>query len=71
VGLRNNAGIFPGGTTAATDAATFDEVYAVNVKAPHFLAAAIAPAMIHHRGHCRHDHARKQFVVSVLLVRSR
>jgi NAD(P)-dependent dehydrogenase (short-subunit alcohol dehydrogenase family) len=43
--LVNNAGIFPGSGTAATDEATFDEVYAVNVKAPFFLTAAIAPAM--------------------------
>jgi NAD(P)-dependent dehydrogenase (short-subunit alcohol dehydrogenase family) len=43
--LVNNAGIFPGSTTPATDEATFDEVYAVNVKAPFFLTAAIAPAM--------------------------
>jgi NAD(P)-dependent dehydrogenase (short-subunit alcohol dehydrogenase family) len=43
--LVNNAGIFPGPTTAATDEATFDQVYAVNVKAPFFLTAAIAPAM--------------------------
>src|SRR5258707_2363150 len=43
--LVNNAGIFPGATTAATDEATFDAVYAVNVKAPYFLTAAIAPAM--------------------------
>jgi NAD(P)-dependent dehydrogenase (short-subunit alcohol dehydrogenase family) len=43
--LVNNAGIFPGGTTVETDEATFDEVYAVNVKAPYFLTAAIAPAM--------------------------
>ncbi len=44
--LVNNAGIFPRTTTAATDEATFDEVYAVNVKAPYFLTAAIAPAMV-------------------------
>jgi NAD(P)-dependent dehydrogenase (short-subunit alcohol dehydrogenase family) len=43
--LVNNAGIFPGGSTVDTDEATFDEVYAVNVKAPYFLTAAIAPAM--------------------------
>jgi NAD(P)-dependent dehydrogenase (short-subunit alcohol dehydrogenase family) len=43
--LVNNAGIYPGLATAATDEATFDEVYAVNVKAPFFLTAAIAPAM--------------------------
>jgi NAD(P)-dependent dehydrogenase (short-subunit alcohol dehydrogenase family) len=43
--LVNNAGIFPGSTTATTTEATFDEVYAVNVKAPFFLTAAIAPEM--------------------------
>jgi NAD(P)-dependent dehydrogenase (short-subunit alcohol dehydrogenase family) len=48
--LVNNAGIYPGLTTAATDEATFDEVYAVNVKAPFFLTAAIAPAMVEHGG---------------------
>ena len=35
----------PATTTAATDEKTFDRVYAVNVKAPFFLTAAIAPAM--------------------------
>jgi NAD(P)-dependent dehydrogenase (short-subunit alcohol dehydrogenase family) len=44
--LVNNAGIYPGGHTTTTDEATFDEVYAVNVKTPYFLTAAIAPAMI-------------------------
>ena len=43
--LVNNAGICPGDSTAATDEKTFDRVYAVNVKAPFFLTAAIAPAM--------------------------
>ncbi|ETK31896.1 SDR family NAD(P)-dependent oxidoreductase [Microbispora sp. ATCC PTA-5024] len=43
--LVNNAGIYPADGTAATDEKTFDEVYAVNVKAPFFLTAAIAPAM--------------------------
>jgi NAD(P)-dependent dehydrogenase (short-subunit alcohol dehydrogenase family) len=43
--LVNNAGVFPRTTTAATDEATFDEVYGVNVKAPYFLTAAIAPMM--------------------------
>jgi NAD(P)-dependent dehydrogenase (short-subunit alcohol dehydrogenase family) len=43
--LVNNAGIFPSTTTATTDESAFDEVYAVNVKAPYFLTAAIAPAM--------------------------
>src|SRR5260221_8670455 len=44
--LINNAGIYPGGGTSATDEKTFDQVYAVNVKAPFFLTAAIAPAMV-------------------------
>ncbi len=43
--LVNNAGIFPGGATAETDEAVFDRVYAVNVKAPFFLTAVIAPQM--------------------------
>jgi NAD(P)-dependent dehydrogenase (short-subunit alcohol dehydrogenase family) len=43
--LVNNAGIFPSSSTAETDEATFDEVYAVNVKAPYFLTGAIAPVM--------------------------
>ncbi|MEV5849266.1 glucose 1-dehydrogenase [Streptomyces sp. NPDC051985] len=43
--LVNNAGIYPGDATTATDEKTFDEVYAVNVKAPFFLTAAVAPAM--------------------------
>jgi NAD(P)-dependent dehydrogenase (short-subunit alcohol dehydrogenase family) len=43
--LVNNAGIFPGASTAATDERSFDEVYAVNVKAPFFLTAVIAPQM--------------------------
>ena len=43
--LVNNAGIFPSSTTPAVDEAMFDEVYAVNVKAPFFLTAAIAPQM--------------------------
>ncbi|GHJ40450.1 SDR family NAD(P)-dependent oxidoreductase [Streptomyces sp. TS71-3] len=43
--LVNNAGIFPGDSTTDTDEKTFDRIYAVNVKAPFFLTAAIAPAM--------------------------
>ena len=35
--LVNSAGIFPGSTTPTVDDAMFDEVYAVNVKAPFFL----------------------------------
>jgi NAD(P)-dependent dehydrogenase (short-subunit alcohol dehydrogenase family) len=43
--LVNNAGIYPGVSTVDTDEETFDRVYAVNVKAPFFLTAAVAPAM--------------------------
>jgi NAD(P)-dependent dehydrogenase (short-subunit alcohol dehydrogenase family) len=43
--LVNSAGIFPGSTTLTVDEAMFDAVYAVNVKAPFFLTAAIAPEM--------------------------
>ena len=43
--LVNNAAIYPGAVTPDTDEATFDQVYAVNVKAPFFLVAAVAPAM--------------------------
>jgi NAD(P)-dependent dehydrogenase (short-subunit alcohol dehydrogenase family) len=43
--LTNNAGIYPGADTTSTDEKTFDEVYAVNVKAPFFLTAVVAPAM--------------------------
>jgi NAD(P)-dependent dehydrogenase (short-subunit alcohol dehydrogenase family) len=43
--LVNNAGIFPPATTTTVDSDMFDRVYAVNVKAPFFLTAALAPAM--------------------------
>ena len=43
--LVNNAGVFPFGPTTSIDEATVDAVYAVNVKAPWFLVAALAPAM--------------------------
>src|SRR5258708_38702504 len=44
--LVNNAGIYPGGGTSAIDQKTFDQVYAVNVKAPFVLTAALAPTMV-------------------------
>jgi NAD(P)-dependent dehydrogenase (short-subunit alcohol dehydrogenase family) len=44
--LVNNAGIYPADSTPATDEQTFDLVYAVNVKAPFFLTATVAPAMV-------------------------
>ncbi|MDR6169715.1 SDR family oxidoreductase [Curtobacterium sp. SORGH_AS_0776] len=43
--LVNSAGIFPFGATADTTSEGFDEVYDVNVKAPYFLVAALAPGM--------------------------
>ena len=48
--LVNNAGLFPFGPTAQTADATFDEVYAVNVRAPYVLVSVLAPAMAA-RGH--------------------
>ena len=48
--LVNNAGVFPGGPTNEIDEDTFDETFAVNVKAPFFLTAALAPKMAM-RGH--------------------
>lgn len=44
--LVNSAGIFPGNTTATTEEGLLDSVWAVNVKAPFFLVAAIAPTMV-------------------------
>ncbi len=44
--LVNSAGIFPANNTATTDEAVLDSVWAVNVKYPFFLVAAIAPAMV-------------------------
>jgi NAD(P)-dependent dehydrogenase (short-subunit alcohol dehydrogenase family) len=43
--LINNAGIFPFGPTHEMSEASFDEVYALNVKAPYFLVAELAPSM--------------------------
>ena len=43
--LVNNAGIFPSSTMPTADEAMFDEIYAINVKVPFFLTAAIAPEM--------------------------
>jgi NAD(P)-dependent dehydrogenase (short-subunit alcohol dehydrogenase family) len=48
--LVNSGGIFPFGATADTPAAQIDEVFAVNVRAPYLLVAALAPAMAE-RGH--------------------
>lgn len=43
--LVNNAGVFPGGPTADTTEKDYDQTFDVNVKAPFFLTAAIAPRM--------------------------
>ncbi len=43
--LINSAGVFPFGPSPSFDEATVDAVYAVNVKGPWFLVAALAPAM--------------------------
>src|SRR6202022_728395 len=43
--LINNAGVFPFGPTHETSEESFDNVYALNVKAPYFLVAELAPLM--------------------------
>ena len=43
--LINNAGIFPFGATHEMNEESFDDVYALNVKAPYFLVAELAPLM--------------------------
>jgi NAD(P)-dependent dehydrogenase (short-subunit alcohol dehydrogenase family) len=43
--LINNAGVFPFGPTHETTEEAFDSVYSLNVKAPYFLVAALAPLM--------------------------
>jgi NAD(P)-dependent dehydrogenase (short-subunit alcohol dehydrogenase family) len=48
--LVNNAGIYPFGPTHAASEADFDKVFNLNVKAPFFLVAELAPQMAA-RGH--------------------
>ncbi len=43
--LINNAGIYPFGPTHEMTEEQFDRVYSVNVKAPYFLVAELAPMM--------------------------
>jgi NAD(P)-dependent dehydrogenase (short-subunit alcohol dehydrogenase family) len=43
--LVNNAGTYAFAPTHETDADTFDQTFAINVRAPYFLTAAIAPKM--------------------------
>ena len=44
--LVNNAGVYPPGGTLTIDDETFDRIFALNVKAPYFLTAALVPHMI-------------------------
>jgi NAD(P)-dependent dehydrogenase (short-subunit alcohol dehydrogenase family) len=44
--LINNAGTSAFGPTTETTEAAFDELFALNVKAPYFLTAALVPGMI-------------------------
>jgi NAD(P)-dependent dehydrogenase (short-subunit alcohol dehydrogenase family) len=48
--LVNSGGVFPFGATVDTPPGQIDEVFAINVKAPYLLVAALAPAMAE-RGH--------------------
>jgi NAD(P)-dependent dehydrogenase (short-subunit alcohol dehydrogenase family) len=43
--LINNAGVYPFGPTHETSEESFDNVYSLNVKAPYFLVAELAPLM--------------------------
>jgi len=43
--LINNAGMFPFGPTHEMSEESFDDIYALNVKAPYFLVAELAPLM--------------------------
>lgn len=43
--LINNAGVFPFGPTDKTTEEEFDRVFSLNVKAPYFLVAELAPLM--------------------------
>lgn len=44
--LINNAGTFPFGPTHEMTGALFDNAYSLNVKAPYFLVAELAPLMV-------------------------
>jgi NAD(P)-dependent dehydrogenase (short-subunit alcohol dehydrogenase family) len=56
--LVNNAGVFPTGPTHELPESAFDETFAVNVKAPFYLTAAIAPQMAE-RGRARSSTSRR------------
>jgi NAD(P)-dependent dehydrogenase (short-subunit alcohol dehydrogenase family) len=44
--LINNAGMFPGAPLVSQDVESFDAAFALNVRAPYFLSAALVPGMI-------------------------
>jgi NAD(P)-dependent dehydrogenase (short-subunit alcohol dehydrogenase family) len=44
--LINNAGVYPFGPTHEMTEEQFDKVYSLNVKAPYFLVAELAPLMV-------------------------
>jgi NAD(P)-dependent dehydrogenase (short-subunit alcohol dehydrogenase family) len=48
--LVDNAGVFPGGATDELPEAMFHQTFAVNVRAPFLLTAAIAPRMVERGG---------------------
>lgn len=48
--LVNNAGVFPFAPTHEVDSAEFDQTYALNLRAPFFLTAALAPRMAANAG---------------------
>lgn len=43
--LVNNAGVYPAGPTAATSDDELEAVWSLNIRAPHVLVGALAPAM--------------------------
>ncbi|RKQ91098.1 NAD(P)-dependent dehydrogenase (short-subunit alcohol dehydrogenase family) [Solirubrobacter pauli] len=48
--LVNSAATYPSSADVVIDEAWFDRMFAVNVKAPHFLIEAVAPRMAEHGG---------------------
>lgn len=48
--LVNNAGVYPGGSTESLTDDTVDALLATNIRAPHVLVAALAPAMVANGG---------------------
>jgi NAD(P)-dependent dehydrogenase (short-subunit alcohol dehydrogenase family) len=50
--LANDAGFYQYGATDNLDVASFDRLFATNVRAPYFLVAALAPKMAARGGGC-------------------